>query len=118
MYRAQYVKEINTRNGLAKYARKDQEMMHVKLLLLAFASTIEPVLTATPNSENVAVVSSAGQTSVIDGWYMQSSTEVSSDLTSVAQPGFDTSSWYRVGSHETVMVGILSQSGCAVLPPY
>lgn len=85
--------------------------MRVIPLLLSLAATIAQVLTATPNSENVAIVSSAGQTSVINGWYMQSSAKVSSSLTSVSQPGFDVSSWYRVGSHETVMVSILSRVG-------
>jgi exo-1,4-beta-D-glucosaminidase len=60
------------------------------------------------DSKHAPIVRVAGQTNVIDGWSLQSSAKVSTNMTAVSQPGFDVSSWYRVGSHGTVMVGINS----------
>jgi hypothetical protein len=50
------------------------------------------------------IISSAGDTSTIPGWFMQSSTHVSKDIAALSQSGADVSSWYRVGSHGTIMV--------------
>ncbi|RFU25581.1 hypothetical protein B7463_g10749, partial [Scytalidium lignicola] len=55
-------------------------------------------------------VSSAGSTATIPGWHLQSSAHVSKDIAALSKPGVDTSSWYRVSSHCTVMAGLLENN--------
>jgi exo-1,4-beta-D-glucosaminidase len=54
--------------------------------------------------QDAAFVSLAGNTTGIKGWNMQSSEHASKDMIALSMPGADVSSWYRVGSHGTVMV--------------
>lgn len=68
---------------------------------LAAATALVVAVVGYPNAP---IVGAAGQTNVIGGWNMQSTAKVSNDMVVVSQPGFDVSSWYRVGSHGTVMV--------------
>jgi exo-1,4-beta-D-glucosaminidase len=72
---------------------------------MLFATTLVVGVACTADSKHAPIVRAAGQTSVIDGWSLQTSSKVSTNMTAVSQPGFDVSSWYRVGSHGTVMVG-------------
>jgi len=45
-----------------------------------------------------------GLTAPIKGWYMQSTTLASQDMTELSNPGANISSWFRIGSHGTIMV--------------
>lgn len=54
-----------------------------------------------------AIVSSPGDTATIPGWSMQAVLHAPSNLTALAQPGADVSSWYRVSSRATVMGGLI-----------
>jgi exo-1,4-beta-D-glucosaminidase len=73
---------------------------------LTLAATIVVGIAGVADSASAPIVGTAGQTSAIDGWSIQASAKVSGDLATVSQPGFDVSSWYRMGSHGTVMVGV------------
>lgn len=73
---------------------------------LLVAATLVAGVAGTAESKAASIVRAAGQSSVITGWSLQSSAKVSSNMAAVSQPGFDVSSWYRVGSHGTVMVGV------------
>lgn len=73
---------------------------------LTLAATIVVGTAGLADCTSAPIVSTSGQTSVIDGWSIQASAKVSGDLTAVSLPGFDVSSWYRMGSHGTVMVGV------------
>lgn len=58
---------------------------------------------------DTAIVSAPGSTVSIAGWHMQSTSHASSDVVALSRPGADASSWYRVGSHGTIMVRFLYQ---------
>ncbi|KAH8816554.1 glycoside hydrolase superfamily [Xylogone sp. PMI_703] len=78
----------------------------------AIAALLVPAI-ATPAAQlqkNTPLVSSAGSTVPIPGWYIQSSAHVSQDVSALSKPGVDTSSWYRVSSHCTVMAGLLENN--------
>ncbi|KFX96242.1 hypothetical protein V490_03437 [Pseudogymnoascus sp. VKM F-3557] len=80
-------------------------------LSLAVAAAFARVATASPARANdESPVKNAGDAAAIKGWYMQSTAHVSSDMLAVSKPGFDTSSWYRVGSRGTVMAGLLENN--------
>jgi exo-1,4-beta-D-glucosaminidase len=89
-------------------------MMVGVLSSVAFAATLAVGVAGTTDFTNTPIVGAAGQTSVIDGWSIQSSAKISESMTTVSRPGFDVSSWYRVGSHGTVMVGANSVATCAL----
>ncbi|KAH8594009.1 exo-beta-D-glucosaminidase [Bisporella sp. PMI_857] len=57
--------------------------------------------------EDGSIASNPGDTTVIPGWHMQSSAIVTADMIELSKPDADVSSWYRVGSHSTVMAGLL-----------
>lgn len=73
-----------------------------KLLVVAVA--LASTSSAASGTQNAAIVSVAGSTVPIRGWYMQSTAHASEDMIVLSKPGADTKSWYRVGSHGTVMV--------------
>ena len=68
-----------------------------------FSSTFSAALLL-QDKQDVPFVSSAGSISTIKGWYMQSTAHTSENMTMLSLPGANVSSWYRVGSHGTVMV--------------
>ncbi|KAJ5771424.1 uncharacterized protein N7511_003475 [Penicillium nucicola] len=77
---------------------------------LASTMLIQPEISGTASVANVAckpLVASAGDVAVIPGWHLQSALKVSSDLPALSSPAADSSSWYRVSSHATVMAGLL-----------
>ncbi len=59
---------------------------------------------ANANAQSSPLVSSAGTSAVINGWYLQSTNAVTKDLVSLSNPGADVSSWHQVSSHATIMV--------------
>ena len=83
--------------------------MRVLSLSLGVVAAIAQVVTASPaRLDDGPLVKTAGDAAAIKGWYMQSTAKTSSDMLAVSQPGFDMSSWYRVGSRGTVMVCVKS----------
>jgi exo-1,4-beta-D-glucosaminidase len=83
--------------------------MRVFTLVLAATAALDytraPALVlAALDQRDTPIVSSAGSIATIGGWYMQSTERAPNDMTKLSQPGADISSWYRVGSHGTVMV--------------
>lgn len=83
--------------------------MRVLSLSLGVVAAIVQVVTASPaRLDDAPLVTAAGDAAAIKGWYMQSTAKTSSDMLAVSQPGFDMSSWYRVGSRGTVMVCVNS----------
>ena len=79
--------------------------MRLLSLSLGVAVAVAQVATASPaRLDDGYIVKTAGDAAAIKGWYMQSTSKASSDMLAVSQPGFDVSSWYRVGSRGTVMV--------------
>lgn len=83
--------------------------MRLLSLSLGVVAAVAQVVTASPALlEDGSLVKSAGDSAAIQGWYMQSTAEASSNMLAVSQPGFDVSSWYRVGSRGTVMVCVNS----------
>lgn len=53
-----------------------------------------------------------GECSTILEWYMQSTALVNQDVVALSSSGLDVSSWYRVGSHGTIMVGEFPLTSC------
>ncbi|KAJ5152597.1 Exo-beta-D-glucosaminidase [Penicillium canariense] len=53
------------------------------------------------------LISAPGDTAIIPGWRLQSSTRVSDDMSGLSQPGADVSSWHHVGPRGTVMAGLI-----------
>ncbi|OBT39131.1 hypothetical protein VE00_09696 [Pseudogymnoascus sp. WSF 3629] len=85
--------------------------MRVLSLSLGVVAAIAQVVTASPaRLDDAPLVKTAGDAAAIKGWYMQSTAKTSSDMLAVSQPGFDMSSWYRVGSRGTVMAGLLENN--------
>lgn len=74
------------------------------LSIVVAAAAAAQVVNASPARSDDCFVKAAGDAAAIKGWYMQSTADTSSDMLAVSQPGFDVSSWYRVGSRGTVMV--------------
>lgn len=75
------------------------------LSIVVAAAAVAQVVNASPaHSDDCSLVKAAGDAAAIKGWYMQSTADTSSDMLAVSQPGFDVTSWYRVGSRGTVMV--------------
>jgi exo-1,4-beta-D-glucosaminidase len=68
-----------------------------------FSSTFSAALLL-QDQQDIPFVSSAGSISTIEGWYMQSTAHTSQNMTILSLPDANVSSWYRVGSHGTVMV--------------
>lgn len=83
----------------------NQGSMRLLSLSLGVAAVVAQVVTASPaRLDDCSLVKTAGDAAAIKGWYMQSTAEAATDMLAVSQPGFDVSSWYRVGSRGTVMV--------------
>ncbi|OBT63036.1 hypothetical protein VE03_08142 [Pseudogymnoascus sp. 23342-1-I1] len=75
------------------------------------AAAVAQVANASPaRLDDYSIVKTAGDAAAIKGWYMQSTAKTSSGMLAVSQPGFDVSSWYRVGSRGTVMAGLLENN--------
>jgi exo-1,4-beta-D-glucosaminidase len=53
---------------------------------------------------------SPGQITAIPSWTVQSSSKVLVDISKLSSPSFNTSSWYTVGSHGTLMSALLSNN--------
>lgn len=80
-------------------------IMRLLSLSLSVAATVAQVVTASPaRLDDCSLVKTAGDAAAIKGWYMQSAAKADTDMVAVSRPGFDVSSWYRVGSRGTVMV--------------
>lgn len=62
---------------------------------------------STPKEELLVSVRGPGDTAIIPGWHLQSSTNTSLNVTSLSNAGVDTSSWYRLSARGTVMVGLI-----------
>ncbi|KAF2467896.1 glycoside hydrolase [Lindgomyces ingoldianus] len=66
------------------------------LLSLAFATT--------------PLISSNGQSTTIPTWKLQSSSKLNVDISKLSSPSLDTSSWYTLGSHGTLMAALLESN--------
>lgn len=73
-------------------------------IVVAAAAAGQAVDASSARPDDSSLVKAAGDAAAIKGWYMQSTADTSSDMLAVSQPGFDVTSWYRVGSRGTVMV--------------
>lgn len=82
------------------------------VVVAAVVRAIAAAVAAAPGPTDVPLVASAGSTAAISGWYMQSSARASQNMVTLSQPGVDVSTWYRVGSHSTVMVCVLAEASC------
>jgi exo-1,4-beta-D-glucosaminidase len=80
--------------------------MRVFTLVLAAAAALDSASAQALalKQRDAPFVSSAGSIATIEGWSMQSTERAPNDMTKLSQPGADVFSWYRVGSHGTVMV--------------
>ncbi|KAM5486502.1 putative exo-1,4-beta-D-glucosaminidase [Microsporum audouinii] len=70
------------------------------------ALSLAPATSALSPSSS-PLVSKAGQSEIIPGWYLQSERHVPRDISKLSLPGADVSSWYRVSSRGTVMAGLI-----------
>lgn len=52
-------------------------------------------------------LSHAGDRMTISGWHIQSSSNVSAEVSTFSQPGSDVSTWYRAPSRSSVVAGLL-----------
>ncbi|KFY31196.1 hypothetical protein V493_01304 [Pseudogymnoascus sp. VKM F-4281 (FW-2241)] len=85
--------------------------MRVLSFSLGLVAAAAQVVIASPDRlDDSSLVKTAGDAAAIKGWYLQSTAETSSDMLAISQPGFDVSSWYRVGSRGTVMAGLLENN--------
>lgn len=57
--------------------------------------------------QKTSLVPFIGAKSVIPGWHLQSALHTETNLSAVSQPGYDVSSWHRVGPRATVMAGLI-----------
>ncbi|KAJ8076373.1 hypothetical protein PM082_000794 [Marasmius tenuissimus] len=53
------------------------------------------------------LVSSPGHTAAVPKWHIQSSTKAGSNIAQLSQASYDASSWHSIGSHGTLMAGLL-----------
>lgn len=69
----------------------------VKVLLVTFL----------PCYTTATLVSEPGQSAIIPTWKIQSSSKAGNDASKLSSPSLDTSSWYTIGSHGTLMASLL-----------
>lgn len=55
----------------------------------------------------IATASTLGQTTTIPSWKVQSSSKTGDDAATLSSPELDTSAWYTIGSHGTLMAALL-----------
>lgn len=53
------------------------------------------------------LVSTVGDDAIIPGWNLQTTANLSSDMTNLSMPGADVSSWYRLSSRGSILAGQL-----------
>jgi exo-1,4-beta-D-glucosaminidase len=58
-----------------------------------------------------ALVSKAGDIAAVPQWDIQSSSEITDDIASIAQPGVDTSSWHHIPIPRCTLMGCLLEAG-------
>ena len=73
-------------------------------VLGAFSCFLKPIASSNAMRHDTAIVSEAGETAVIKGWHIQSSSAVSKSIEDLSRFDIDVTSWYRVGGRGTIMV--------------
>jgi exo-1,4-beta-D-glucosaminidase len=77
-------------------------------MFAASCSNLVLLLISFTHYTTVAHASVLENLSPISAWKLQSSSKTGSDVTKISSPNFDTSSWYTISSHGTLMSALVS----------